>query len=209
MGILADLSSQVGDRTEASNKDVAARCLHDPRLLEQIALGLGMDEYRLLGDCAEVMTEVAREHPAAVAPYADQLVPLLAHARARVRWEAMHALALVAALRPDTIEPLLPRFAVMLQEDESVIVRDHIPIAAGNYAQTGEVAAQAVYPLLVEALTAWNMKHTKYALAGLEAVAQMAPARRAEIHALATTYADHPKAAVRTAARRLAKATVP
>ena len=63
MSILNQLSSQVGDRTEASNRRVAAQCLLDPALLDEIARGLKSEDGALVADCAEVMTKVAEEHP--------------------------------------------------------------------------------------------------------------------------------------------------
>jgi len=77
MGILDQLSSAVGDRTEASNKAVASEALDCPEILEEVALGLNSDDRKLVADCAEVFTEVAKVEPALVAPYADRLVPLI------------------------------------------------------------------------------------------------------------------------------------
>jgi len=108
MGILDQLSSAVGDRTEASNKAVASEALDCPEILEEVALGLNSDDRKLVADCAEVFTEVAKVEPALVAPYADRLVPLIGHKDTRVRWESTHALALIAGLVPEQIAPLLP-----------------------------------------------------------------------------------------------------
>jgi len=90
--ILAQLSSQVHDRTARSNLKAAARCLKEPALLDAIAWGLTEHDAALVGDCAEVLTEVTREDPL-VARYAKDFAPLMNHATTRVRWEAMHALA--------------------------------------------------------------------------------------------------------------------
>ena len=55
---LAQLSTQVGDRTEQSNRRIAALCLANPALLADIAEGLHSEQAALLGDCAEVFTSV-------------------------------------------------------------------------------------------------------------------------------------------------------
>ena len=58
MSILSQLSSQVGDRSEASNRKVVRQCLENPALLDEIAVGLKQQDAALLGDCAEVLTMV-------------------------------------------------------------------------------------------------------------------------------------------------------
>ena len=75
--ILAQLSSAVGDRTNAANHAVAQACLADPHLLADVAEGLLSDNQRLAGDCGEVMTQTASLAPENVAPYADVLLSLL------------------------------------------------------------------------------------------------------------------------------------
>jgi len=88
MSVLAQLSSASGDPTEASNKAVAAEALAYPDLLDEVAAGLALSDRKLLGDCVEVFTEVAKENPVLVAPYAARTIPLLGHKDTRVRWEA-------------------------------------------------------------------------------------------------------------------------
>jgi hypothetical protein len=59
MSILAQLSSQVGDRSEYSNRKVVIQCYDDPDLLGEIAEGLKSKNAALVGDCAEVLTQIA------------------------------------------------------------------------------------------------------------------------------------------------------
>jgi hypothetical protein len=208
MSIVNQLSSQVGDRTEASNRQVAVRCLAEPALLAEIADGFKCKDANLLGDCAEVMTEVAKERPELIAPYASELVVLLDRGgkKARVRWETMHALALIAALVPDVIAALLPRLGDMLHSDSSVIVRDCIVDALGNYAQVSADAARAAYPYLKEALEVWDGKQAARALNGLGNVAASVPELAGELQTLGERYLDDRRAVVRKAARILVKA---
>jgi hypothetical protein len=98
--------------------------LERPEILDELAASLALDDRKLLGDCVEVFTEVAKANPALVAPYAERLIPLLGHRDTRVRWEPTHAVALVAALVPAQVKPLLPDLADKIQCDRSVIVRD-------------------------------------------------------------------------------------
>ena len=145
MSILDLLSSAVGDPTEASNKAVAAEALEHPEILEELAAGLALDDRKLLSDCVEVFTEVAKENPALVAPYAERLIPLLSHKDTRVRWESTHAVARIATLVPDRIAPLLPDLAAKIEGDRSVIVRDCAIIALGEYGRSGPDAARQVH----------------------------------------------------------------
>ncbi len=206
MSILSQLSSQSGDRTEASNKEVAVICLQAPDFLAEIAASLGSKDAALAGDCAEVMTQVATARPDLVAPYAEQIAPLLAHKTTRVRWEASHTLALIAPLRPDVIKPLLPQIADMLRGDKSVIVRDYLTDALGGYARTGHDEAHDVFPLLKEVLTLWEGKEAGHALYGLACVSQSAHELDADLYPIAQEYISHARPVVRKAAKILLKA---
>lgn len=69
MSDLGPLSSQIGQRSEAANRDAAGRCLANPALLDEAAFGLGNKDAAVVGDSAEVMTMVAQ-----AAPFAERLV---------------------------------------------------------------------------------------------------------------------------------------
>lgn len=201
MSMLNQLSSQVGDRTEYSNRKVVLQCLEDPDLLLEIAAGLSSKNVPLVGDCAEVLTKVAEEHPEWVVPYADDLSVLIGHKNTRVRWEAMHALSLLATYIPKTIAVLLPKLSGMLRSDSSVIVRDHATDAIAHYASTGSSAAEAALPLLKEMLTLWNGKQAGHALHGLVHVARLLP--NLELRAIGEEYIHSERAVVRKAAKGL------
>jgi hypothetical protein len=209
MSILHQLSSQVGDRTEKSNREVVDKCLANPALLAEIGGCLNSEEAALVGDCAEVLTEVAKVHPDWVTPHAEALSALLTHKTARVRWEAMHALALVAHLVPAVMAGLLQRLAEIIRHDPSVIVRDHAVDALGNYARKGEEAALATYPLLVEALTLWDGKQAAHALEGLAKVGSAVTGLGDELWSIGIRYHDDRRARVRKAAKGLTKIKPP
>jgi hypothetical protein len=203
MSVLERLSSACGDPSEASNKAVAAEALEYPEILDEVAVGLALDDRKLLGDCAEVFTEVAKVEPVLVTPYAERLVPLLGHRDTRVRWEATHAVALVAALVPDQIAPLLPDLVAKIERDRSVIVRDCAVKALGEYGRSGPQAARQVYPLLREALEAWEGKHAKLVLEGMGKLLAVEPALGPDVQAAAQTCLDHKRANVRRLAERM------
>lgn len=206
MKILDQLSSRMSDRTAKSNLKVAARCLKGPALLDEIALGLKGQDAALVGDCAEVFTEVAKEKPGLVARYAMDLAPLVNHATTRVRWEAMHALALVGTLNPRVIASLLTRLDEIIRLDGSVIARDYAVDAVGNYAGTDVSAARAAYPLLLDALTVYNGKQAGHALVGLAKAVAANPGLCEELGPIGERYADSASGVVRKAAKALKKA---
>jgi len=206
VSILDQLSSRVHDRTAKPNLKAAARCLREPALLNEIARGLKGQDAALVGDCAEVLTEVAREKPELVARYATDLAPLVNHATTRVRWEAMHALALMATRDPRVIASLLPRLDEIIRLDGSAIARDYAVDAVGNYAGTNIQAARAAYPLLVDALTVHNGKQAGHALMGLAKAVSADPELRDELGPIGDRFADSASGVVRKAARTLIKA---
>jgi hypothetical protein len=205
LSILNQLSSQTGDRTEASNLKVVAQCLENPNLLTEIAEGLKESDAALMGDCAEVLTKVAEVHPEWVVPYAEALSALLSSKNTRVRWEAVHALSLVATLTPATIAPLLPILMEKIRTDASVIVRDYATDTIANYASTGKSAAECAYPLLKETLTSWGGKQAGHALLGLVSVARLVPRAHSELHAIAREYSHSSRGVVAKAAKGLLK----
>lgn len=206
MSVVNQLSSQVGDKTQEANRAAAMQCLDNPTVLAEVAEALSGKDPVLLGDCCEVMTKVAEQRPELVVPYVDLMVPLLAHKVTKVRWEAMHALALAAERVPVTMASLLPRLAEIIQRDSSTIVRDYTVDAVGNMAKADEGAALLAYPVLRDAMHAWEGKHLGRVLAGLSNVARNVPAVAPEIVQVAHDYMEHEKSIVRKAAKALLKA---
>ena len=205
MSILKHLSSQAGDRAEASNKRVAARALKQPSLLAEIAIGLASTDTKLAGDCAEVMTFVAADKPELVAPYADPLIAQLDHKDTRVRWEVMHSLAEIAAQVPAKISPLVPRLVDKIDCDKSVIVRDYALLALGEYGGTSVEAARYVWPHLRKALEAQAGKHVGKALEAMQKSAAIDPGLKTEVAIIAQRFLEDKRAKVRTLAKRLQK----
>jgi HEAT repeat protein len=206
MSIITQLSSQVGDRTEVSNLKVVAACQADPTLLAEIVSGLSSKDAALVGDCAEVLTKVAETDPAWVSPYAPQLITLLTHKNTRIRWEAAHALAFVAALAAPVIASSLPQLREIVHHDKSVIVRDYTVDTIANYAAVNVQATELAYPILVEALTTWEGKQAGHALAGLTNVAKTTPHFHDELRHYAQLCLADSRNVVRQAAKKLLKA---
>jgi len=205
MSVLGRLSSAMGDPSEASNKAVAREALERPEILDEVAAGLEWDDRKLVGDCAEVFTEVAKENPALVAPYVDRIVPLVSHKDTRVRWESTHILALVASLVPEQVAPLMPDLVAKIEQDKSVIVRDGAVQTLGEYGRSGPEAAREVFPHLLRALDVWDGKHAKLALEAMSKLMEVEPGLKAEVRAAAQRCLDHHRANVRRLAQKLMK----
>jgi hypothetical protein len=205
MSLLSQLASQVGDRSQAANRQVAAQCIAQPKHLQEIVVGLQSTDAALLGDCLEVLCKVAESQPPAVVPYAPALPALLTHTTTRVRWETAHTLALLAPHVPETISSLLPALAQQLHTEASTIVRDYSIDTLSAYATTATAAAQAVLPLLEAALTLWEGKHAGRILQGLLLIARAVPGATAQICPIAAGFSDDPRSAVRKAARAILK----
>ena len=205
MGILTHLASQTTDT--AANYQVAAQCLQDEALVQEIAAGLGHADNKIVIDCAEVLTEVAKEKPTWVSPYGHLLPAVLDNKNNRARWEAMHCLALIAEYVPDVIRPLIGRLDQIILEDKSVIVRDYAIDAVGNYAQTSPEAALAAYPILERATSVWERRHAKQALNGLAHVVTMVPEKQAPVQQIAEQNLNHAKGTARQAAKKLLRLT--
>jgi hypothetical protein len=205
MTILNQLASQIGQRSEQANHRVAAMILNEPQLMDEIVVGLHSKDAGLLADCAEICTMLAESEPGLVAPYAEQLIPLLQHKKTRVRWEAMHALALITPLVVALINEHFSTIKRLFIEDKSVIVRDYAVVCAGNLAAGGREYAQRVFPFLKESLTAYHTKHAKLGLIGLGQAAPFLKGHTGELIDLANLYLQHVKPSVKQAARQLKK----
>lgn len=150
-----------------------------------------------------MLTEIAKEKPAWVAPYGQLLPEILNNKNSRARWEAMHCLALIAEYTPDTIQPMIARLTEIIENDESVIVRDYVVDAVGNYAKTSEDTARVAYPILEHATHVWEGRHAKQALNGLRKVLAVLPEKRGEIHKIAEENLDHEKGPARATAKKM------
>jgi hypothetical protein len=201
MEIYAKLSSQANDRS--GNYKVASLCLKDKSLISKIVDGLGSNDNKIVIDCAEVLTEVAKEKPTWVAPYGESLPVILNNKNNRARWEAMHCLSLIAEQSPNSVRPIIPQLVKFIENDESLIVRDYAIETIGNYAKTSKDAAQIAFPILVHAITIWERRHAKQVLNGLQNVLELLPENRVKIKEIAEEDLAHEKGAVRTIAKKL------
>jgi hypothetical protein len=205
MSILEKLSSRVGDRTEESNKSVAAECLNKHFLLKEIESGLLSDDPKLVADCAEVMTNVGINNPKLLVPFAGALLKTITHKNSKAKWESVHSLSLIAADIPDDISRNLPRISGLMMDDKSVIVRDYSTDIIANYAGAGKTEAEKSFPLLKEMLYKYEGKHAGHALKGLLNVVRMLPEYKNIVAEITEQFTIHKKAVVSKAAKSLLK----
>jgi hypothetical protein len=206
MNIISKLSSQIGDKTEEGNRKAAKECIQNPELLLEIKETLKSKDAALVGDCSEVFTKVAEDNPELVVPYAESIIALFSHKTTRVRWEAVHAIALIARHIPNHVASLLPQLKEMIHFDKSTIVRDYAIDTVCHFADLGELEAEKVFPLLKEALFLWEGKHRARVLKGLQNVCNHSSKHTLEIRGLAEEYIDDNRGVVKKAAKALIKA---
>ena len=206
MGITSQLTTQIGKCGEFGNRRVAGMCLENPDLLGEIADGLECGNPLIMRDCAEVMTMVAQNEPEFILPYISEIVPLVDHPKARVRWEAVHALSLIAGLAPHFIRKLLPRFDEIIHNDKSIIARDCAVRAVANYAGTGKSASEDAYPILIKAVYVRDARHGHLAINGLIHALEYLPEKADELEKIGLEFMDAKRGVLKKSARRLLKA---
>ncbi len=203
MSLLQQLSSQSGDRSEHNNRRATELILENPDLIKDIAAGLDTKDSALLGDCVEVFTMVAESDAEIIVPYAENLLSFVQHKKTRVRWEAMHALALVTPQVREFIRQHFKTVEGLFRTDKSIIVRDYALVCAGNLAAGGRDYALVAYPILKESLTAYETRHAKLGLLGLAQAAPFLTEQSDELDDLANLYLQHVKPSIQKAARQL------
>ena len=205
MEILKQLSSQKGDKTEASNIIVAEKCVANPRILAEIAVGLEDTDKKLQADCMEVFTFVAEKKPEFVVPYADNILPLLYSKETKARWETVHTLSFIADKIPDVILSILPVLQSLIEKDKSTIVRDYAMDTVANYAKVNAETSGKSYELLKYALKLWGEKHAKQVFKGFNHVLNNCSDYKAEINLLVQPYLSANKKIVATEAKKILK----
>ena len=207
MEILNQLSSRQGDKTENSNKLVAEKCLANPRMLAEIAVGLEDKDKKLQSDCIEVFTLVSETKPEFVVTYAENIFPLLYSKETKTRWEAVHTLSFIADKIPDIIFSALPALQSLVEKDKSTIVRDYAMDTVANYAKVNAETSENAYELLKFALELWGEKHAKQVFKGFNYVLDNCPDCKTEINLLVQPYLLANKKIVATEARKIVKRT--
>ncbi|MDR0232735.1 MAG: hypothetical protein LBI82_11540 [Dysgonamonadaceae bacterium] len=207
MEILNQLSSQKGDKTEDSNKIVAEKCIANPRMLAEIAIGLEDKDKKLQSDCIEVFTMVSEKKPELIVQYADSILPLLSSKETKTRWEAVHTLSYIAEKIPDIIFSILPVLQLLVEKDKSTIVRDYAIDTIANYAKVSAETSEKSYGLLKSALDLWGEKHAKQVFKGFNHVLDNCPDYKVEINLLVQPYLSANKKVVATEVKKIIKRT--
>ncbi|HNX01006.1 MAG TPA: hypothetical protein PLE74_05355 [Candidatus Cloacimonadota bacterium] len=203
--ITEQLSSQVGDTTQASNEKVAEEVRKQPKLLEDIVKALKSKDSKLAGDAAEVITMVAQKAPELVEKYAKALIEQIDHKTTRVRWEVMHALSLIADRVPREIDKVYHKLEEIMKSDKSIIVRDYVTDLFGKYASVGKKEAEKAFKTLKENLHQWEERHASRVMEGLMVVYRSWPDSKAELQQIAAKYSESTKATIKKTAKKLAK----
>lgn len=206
MSIIDQVSSRVGDKTENSNIKVALQCIDSPQLLSVMVSALSDKDEKLVGDCTEVFTKVAEEKPNLIVPYASNITDLLRHKSSRVRWEAAHALALIAEHIENLIGSEIQFISELIKKDKSVIVRDYSIDIIAKYAKCGEEQARIAFPILKESLYLWEGKHAAHAINGFINITEVMHDYDDELMQIGIDFSASKKGVVAKSAKALVKA---
>jgi hypothetical protein len=151
------------------------------------------------------MTFVAVTNPELFAKYFNELHPLIKHKNSRVKWEAMHAISLIAHLVPDHIFSILVELDDILHKEQGVIVRDYATQAICNYAQTGKEAAGIAYPVLKEILHFWGERHASRVIETLSKIYLLMPGIKNELSVVVSEYENSSRGIIKKAVAKLKK----
>ncbi len=204
MNIISELASEKGERGSKANQDVAIKCIDNPELLEELINYLDLKNTKILGDICEVFTETAKINPELTVQYFDILMELTTHKNGRVQWESMHCIALMAHLIPE-IGNYLEELTVTIRTFKGVIVRDYVIEAISNYAKISNETAYSAYPVLKEAISLWDNKHTAKVIQGLRNVLDQLPDLKNEISELIEPYLTDQSSRIQKEAKKLKK----
>ncbi len=153
MSVAGLLASALGRNDEQPNIALAQRLAAEPRP-EAVAELVGLLEAGTAAersDAIKVLYELGELSPGQIAGHADAFVRLLGARNNRLAWGAMHAVATITPVRPETILAALP--AVIAAADRgSVIARDHAMSTLARLAAAGH--ADRALPILLGRLEA-------------------------------------------------------
>jgi len=140
-----------------------------------------------------------------VVPFAEAIISLLLSKETKTRWEAAHALSLIADKIPEIVFTLLPDLREMIERDKSTIVRDYSVDIVANYAKTGKDASEKAFGILKAVLDIWDEKHARQVFKGFNAILDHQPAYKAEIGRIVNPYLEAKKNVVVKEARKIMK----
>ncbi len=109
------------------------------------------------------------------------------------------AVAAEALACPETLDEVAAGLAL----DDHRLLGDCAVIALGEYGRSGPEAAWQAFPLLRAAMEAWESKHARLALEGMDKLLAVEPALGPEVQAAAQTCLDHKRANVRRLAHKM------
>ncbi len=205
MNILEKLSSLSGEKPLVANKAVAEQCIANPIIINEIASNIGNKNVKIAADCAEVMTMIAEKKPELISAYTTMLFSNLTHNKSNVRWECAHALALTAHTVGEVISKKLDEILKVIENDDSIVVRDYTIDILSGFAKTGEGEANIVYPYLAKALSSHHSRHAGHAIDGLINVISKTDLFDGEILKLIEPYLEAEKKTVAGKANKLNK----
>ena len=159
MSVIDRLSSSLGRRDEAPNKELARELAEQGAAddIRKLVVNLQNPDRRVQSDCIKVLYEIGGVAPERIADYADDFLALLASKNNRMVWGGMSALATIADLRA-------PVLYGRHREIEAAIDKGSVITADRGIRALSRVAAQdggyrdALFPYLLAHLKSCRPK---------------------------------------------------
>lgn len=154
MSVIGRLSSSLGRRDQAPNKQVASEIVstHDTASVAELVhiLQEPLSE-PILFDALKVLAEVGEKKPELAAPSFHMVLPHLQHLSQKIKWMAMSALSNVAGLYPkEAFHQLAGILKIM--DGDSVIARDKgMKILVDLYSNYPEELAALILEQILQA----------------------------------------------------------
>lgn len=123
-----------------------------PELVEM----MGGSSRRRRQEAAHRIAEAAKENPAQVEPFAEQLLDALERPEAQTRWEVLDALTALVDTCPGKVEPAFDGAEESLFDDDSATVRLAAFVFLCRLGSTSPELSDRAWPLLDEAIQCYH-----------------------------------------------------
>lgn len=159
MGAIERIASKLGRQDEAQNQELARELAehNDAAGIAEIAAHLWDRDTAVRSDCIKVLYEVGELKPELIAPYAADFVRLLGDKQNRLVWGGMSALATIATVAADALDPYAGEIQAAMARGSVITVDTGVKTLARLAASSAERNA-SLFPALLAHLETCRAK---------------------------------------------------
>ena len=144
-------------RSSAISKALAKESLEKPQVLVEILPFLEHEDKKVRAAVAEAISEASKVKPELAIKYTSNLVKALRNQEPQTRWEAILALAQVAEVAPEKIDPYIEKIIEQIKEPKSMIVRETTAKLLGKWGRTDGMRRDKAFSALETALKQYGL----------------------------------------------------